>query len=284
MVYFPIIGALALASGTLLEKITLKKKSISPKLYQSTIFLSIVILMLPMLFFFWKLDPLALTPLNILIFASVILFSLLANYFSFYSLKWEKLSKIEPAKMMEPLFVILLVLIVSFFIDSGFYERDYKIIIPAIIAGLAIVFSHIKKHHLSFNKYFRFAMLGSFFFALELVISRLILDFYSPISFYFFRCLFITIFSFIIFKPKIKKIDKNSRFLISGAALIWVVYRVVVYYGYTSLGIAETTLMIMLGPIFIYLFAWKFLKEKISKRNIVASIVILASVLYGLFA
>jgi len=37
----------------------------------------------------------------------------------------------------------------------------------------------------------------------------------------------------------------------------------------------------MLGPVFIYLFAWKFLKEKLNWKNLVAAIIILFSILYA---
>jgi drug/metabolite transporter (DMT)-like permease len=66
--------------------------------------------------------------------------------------------------------------------------------------------------------------------------------------------------------------------------VIWMIYRVVTYYGYMKIGIISTTLVFMLSPVFIYVFAKIFLIEKISKRNIIASIIILACVLYANFA
>lgn len=138
----------------------------------------------------------------------------------------------------------------------------------------------LKKHHLEFNKYFIAAILGSFFFGVELVISRLILDFYSPMTFYFLRSLGVLLLSFIIFKPKINKFKTTTRFQILGLGLIWVIFRVIVYYGYLNLGVIYTTLVMMLGPIFIYALAWKFLKDKISWKNIAASIVIVGCVVY----
>ena len=59
-------------------------------------------------------------------------------------------------------------------------------------------------------------------------------------------------------------------------------YRIIVYYGYLTLGFIFTTLMIMLGPIFVYTFARIFLKEKLTWRNIIASAIIIACVLYAL--
>ena len=281
MIYLPFLGAISLASGTILEKIVVKHKNIDIKFYQTAIFLVIMLVMLPFIYFYWKFDPQALQPLNIIIFSLVIIFSLLANWFVFYSVKGEKVSNLEPAKMIEPLFVVLLAILFSFFIDSGMYEKNLKIIIPAIIAGLALILSHIKRHHLKFNKYFLSAILGSFFFALELVISRLILDYYSSLTFYFLRCAFIFLFSLIIFRPKMIKMDKTLTSYIFITGIFWVLYRVIVYYGYVNLGIIFTTLIIMVSPIFIYLFAHIFLKEDLSWRNIIASIIIIGCVLYA---
>jgi len=282
MIYIPIIGALALASGTILEKIVLRKRKVSIKLYQTAGFLAIVLAMLPFIYFFWKMTPQAFELRNIFIFSLVILFSIMANLFAFYSLKWEKVTNIEPARILEPLFIILLAILFSFFFAT-LYTRNYNVIIPALIAGLALVFSHIKKNHLKFNKYFIAAIIGSFFFALELVITRLILDYYSPISFYFLRCSAVFLISLILFRPKFSNLNKKVRFEILAIGVVWFIYRIIVYYGYLNYGVIFTTLIIMLGPIFIYIFAYKFLKEKINWKNIVAALVIIGCVVYAMF-
>jgi len=277
----PILGAAALASGTIFEKIVLKMRKVNIRQYQTLSFLSIVLIMLPFIYFFWKTTPEAFQTKNILIFLLIVVCSVIANLFVFYSLKWEKVTNIEPARVLEPLFVIILAVILSFFVDHNLYDRNLKVIIPALIAGAALVFSHIKKHHLSFNKYIIAAILGSFFFALELVISRLILDYYSPVSFYFLRCSAIFLMSLIVFRTKLFNLDKKTNGLILLTGFIWFIYRIVVYYGYLHYGIIFTTLIIMLGPIFIYFFAHKFLKEKLDWKNILSAVIIILCVLYA---
>jgi len=283
MIYLPILGAIALAGGTILERHILKRKEMNIKKYQTLEFLAILIIMLPLLYFFWKVDSQALELKNILIFIGVIICSVIANLFTFYSMKGEKVSNLEPAKMLEPLFTILLAIIFSFFFQ-GVYESNTKVIIPALIAGLTLILTHIKKEHLNFNKYFTAAIIGSFFFAFEIIISNLILNLYSPVTFYFLRCLGILIISLILFHPKLSKIDKKLKINLILVGIIWVVYRVVAYYGYLKIGIISTTLILMLGAILTYVFAKIFLKEKISLRNIIASIIILACVIYVMFA
>ncbi len=280
-ILIPILGAIGLATGTIIQRTVLRKRKINTKLYMSSEFLAIVIAMLPFIYFFWKLDPAAFETKNIIIFALIIVLSIIANRLLYYSMKWEKVSNLEPAKILEPLFVVLLAIFFSILVDPVLYEAKLHVIIPAIIAGLALIFSHIRKHHLKFNRYFLAAIIGSFLFALELVISRLILDYYSPISFYFLRCLVILIISLIIFRPKFGGLNTRVRWEMIGIGFLWAFYRVVIYYGYLKFGVVFTTLMVMLGPIFVYLFAWKFLKEKIDWRNIVAALIIIASVIYA---
>jgi drug/metabolite transporter (DMT)-like permease len=276
----PVLGALASGAGTVLEKAILKHKKIGIKLYQITGFLAIVLAMIPLLFFFWKLDSQAFELKNILLFLGVVVSATLANFLVFYAEKGEKLTNLEPAKIMEPLFVILLAIIFSFFIE-GMGERNPKIIIPTLIAAIALVFPHIKREHLHLNKYMTASIFGSFFFGLELVLSKLILNFYSPITFYFFRCLFILIISLIIFRPNFRGLEKKTSLMILAAGILFVIYRVAVYFGYMQYGIMFTTLIIMISPIFVYFLANKFLKEKLNWKNIISSIIIIACVLYA---
>ena len=270
-----------MATETILERIVLRKRKVDINLYQTASFLAIVLCLLPLIYFFWRLDSGALEAKNIILLSLVVIFAIIANLLVFYSLKWEKIGNLEPARVLEPLFVIILAIIFSFFAE-GLYERNLKIIIPALIASLALVFSHIRRHHLEFNPYFVAAIFGSFFFALELVISRLILDFYSPVSFYFIRSLLIFLISILIFRPNFKKLNTKVKWEILATGFIWVVYRIVVYYGYLRIGVIFTTLILMLGPIFIYILAHFVLKEKMSWRNFIAAIVIAGAVIYAL--
>src|SRR3972149_4724579 len=97
--YFPVLGAIALAVGTILERIVLKIRKINVKEYQTASFLAIVVSMLPFIYFFWRLDSPALEAKNILVFTLVILFSIIANLLVFYSLKWEKVGRSEERRV-----------------------------------------------------------------------------------------------------------------------------------------------------------------------------------------
>lgn len=278
MIYIPITGAFLEGAGMILEKKILRKHKINYKNYTVYGFFALILVMLPLIFFFWNIEPKAYELNNILILLSVILFSILANLLIFYSLKREDVTEIEPIRLMQPLFTILLAFIFSFFFVAYSAEKNYSILLLALIASIALIATHFKKNHLVFNKYIIAALLGSFFFAVELVISKAILPYYSSLTFYFLRCLGVFLVAAIIFHPKMTPIENKTKAYILITGAIWVAYRLVLYYGYIQYGVIFTTILFILAPIFIYLFARIFLKEKITWRQVVSSIIIIACV------
>jgi len=275
MIVLPFLGAASFGISTLLEKIVLKDRKVNLESFVVAVFLSSVLIMIPLVFFLGKIGEGAFSFLNIFLFVLVIGFSIIANLLGFYAIRWEKLTHLEPVRLLEPLFVVILAFI---FFKS---ERDLRVIIPAFIAGLTLVLSHVKKHHLDFNKYILAGIASGFFYALELLISNHLLLFYSPIALYFIRGLGVLVFLSLLFKPSLKSaFTKNEKIMVFLTGGLWVAYRVITYYGYLKWGMIFTTLILMLAPLFVYLLAWKFLKEKLEFRNILATIIILCCVIY----
>ncbi|MGV8152341.1 MAG: EamA family transporter [Candidatus Nanoarchaeia archaeon] len=271
MIFIPIIGALLESTGMILEKIILKEKTVNYKNFLVYSFLGVLLVMLPFVYFFWDVSPKAYELKNILIFFGIILVAILANLCLFFALKRENLSAIEPVLLMQPLFTIILAYLV--FPE----ERNSFILILGLIASMALVASHIKKHHISYDKYILAALAGSFLFAVELIASKQILNFYNGFTFYFLRCMIIFIIGFFVFRHK-NSLKPKIKFLIVLTSIIWVIYRIILYYGYTIYGVVFTTILFILTPVFLFLLARIFLKEKISIRNIIATIIIVACV------
>jgi len=276
--YIPIISSVALASGNIFEKFALKKKKMNVPLYQTASFLFIVLCILPFLLFFWKLNKEAFFLKNIFIFILVIASSFIANLLIFKALKSENLTTLQPIRSFEPIFTVLLAVFFSIFTQG--FSFSFKLLIPSLIASFAVIFPHIKKEKLVLDKYLLFAFLGSFFFALELVLSKLILEFYSALTFYFFRCLFIFFISLLIFKPDFKKLNKRSNLVLLFTGIAWVIYRVTLYLGYVQYGVIFTTTILLLAPILTYILASIFLKEKLSWKNVLSSLIIILCVVY----
>lgn len=281
-------GALLEATGTIIEKIVLRKHKIDSKSYTAFEFLAIVIAAIPIFLilssffpniFSFTISSEAFQIKNIIILSIIIIFSLFANLLIFYSMKWEKITELEPIRLSQPLFVILL----AFILYASERQTPSNILIAAVIASLALIFSHIKSHHLAFNKYALAAIFGSLFFAVDLALSKFLLPFYSPLSLYFIRSIIILAICMLVFKPKFSNANPKTWKFISATGIIWVIYRGILYYSYTAKGVIFTTLLFLLTPIFIYIFSYIYLKEKPTWRNIIASIIILLCVLYATF-
>jgi len=272
MIYFPFIGAFLEAAGMIFEKKMLKIKGMNYKNYTVFGFLAIVIASIPFLIFNWRLDLGALSAVNLAVFGLIIFFSILANLLIFYSLKRENITEFEPAWLMQPLFTIILAVI--------FYpgERNRMIFLLALIASVSLIAAHVKRMHFVFDKYFGAVVLGSFFFAAELVLSKIILEYYSPFTFYFIRCAGIFLVSFLIFRPSWKVVTGKTSLYLIFLGLLWTIYRAIIYYGYAQLGIVFTTIIFILSPVLMFIFAVIFLKERPSLKQIISTGVILACV------
>jgi len=117
VVYLPIIGSFFEASLAVLTKKIMRDDNLTLKNYLTYIFGAIVLVSLPFIYFFWDMKDEAMDPWNLIIFGVIIFFSIFANLAMFYSLKKRDLVKIEPIRLMQPLFVILSVFFLSFFFE-----------------------------------------------------------------------------------------------------------------------------------------------------------------------
>ncbi len=279
MFQIPIFGAFLEAGGTILYKKLANRHRVNYKDFMVYGFLAIVLVSLPLLYFFWRIDPLAGRYLNLAILFSIIIISVFANYFSFYAFKHRDLAKIQSIRLTLPLFTILLAFIFSFFFEIYNNERNYSVLLFAFIAGIALLFSNFKKEHFSFDKYSWAMLIGSFLFAVELTLSKPLVELYHPVTLYFIRSLFILIISFTLFGDNLSKLKPGGKCLFLAAALFWVGYRAILYYGYGVFGVVFTTTIFILSPVLIYFASWIFLKEKVTKRQVFSSIVIVACVL-----
>lgn len=272
MIGLPIIGSVLEAAGTILEKKVLRKNGLDSRRYTTYEFFAIVLVMLPFIWLFWGIDPDALSLKNIFIFAFVIIVAFFANLLIFYSLKREKVSEFEPIWLMQSIFVIILAFI---FFES---ERNMFNFGLAIIANIALILAHVRKHHLVFDKYILAAFFGSFLFAVELVASKPLLQYYNPFAFYFIRCFFILLICYVSFRPTGKDLNKKNILMILAIGAMWAVYRAIMYYGYQSIGVVLTALLFILSPVFVFLFAIIFLKEKPDWRQVSSTVVIVLCV------
>ena len=272
MIYLPIIGAFIESMGTTLEKRFFSRTKMSSSKYATISFLFIVLSMIPFIYFFWSYQSGAFETHNLILLFVIILFSAAGNLCTYYALKGESIAEFEPIWLTQPLFTILLA-----FLVYGTGGNTYVFLL-AVVASLTLVLTHIKKRHLSFNRYTTFLLLGNLFYAIELVASRQALHFMSPFTLYFIRCAFVFIILAVLYRPNISKISGSSLRTIFYIAVLWVFYRLILYQGYVLYGVIFTTMVFILAPVFLLVLAKILLGEKMTLKQGITTLIILICV------
>lgn len=240
-------------------------------------FLILIIFFVP--FLEHSIKSAAFTTIPLILFISMIVMASVRNMLYYYSFQQECLCEIEPFIVFVPLATILLAGLV--YPD----ERSHPaILVLAIIASCALVFSHIKKKHLVFHK----ALIPMFavivLSAAENIITKELLVNFSPIALYTVRSFFIALLLISTVRPSFKELTRNdvkNLFIIS---FLWVFTMIFYYYAYQKVGVVYTELINTLSPVLIILGSYLFLKDRaVTKRNIAALVIIIICVVIAQF-
>ena len=98
--------------------------------------------------------------------------------------------------------------------------------------------------------------------AIENNLVKSLLDYYSPVAMYSIRVGLVTLILFLLIRPQISKVTTKEIKHLTLVGFLWVVIMIFVYYGYQTVGIVYTTLILMLAPVLIVMGSFIFLKEK----------------------
>ena len=211
----------------------------------------------------------------VFIFLTMILIASTWNYFYYTCLEKDTLAEFQLVSIVQPLLSIFLSMLV--FSD----ERNYHVLIATIVAGIALVYSHLYRWKIE-----NFVVTVPLFIAvvlasIESLYHKELLHVYSPASLYFFRTLLIAIV-FIFASPKeIKNVTRKNLFQTFIVALFAVFTMVLTFYGYQLIGIAKTNIILLLYPITTTLISVYLLKERIKKRKIFAFVIIIICIIYA---
>lgn len=240
------------------------------------VWLFIWIIILGLTTFPWliQINATALTPYYLLLLVALAFIAANYNLLYYFGLRYEKVSEIEPFLLFEPLITIV--------IASMFYadERIWQVYVAGFIAGGFLAWSHIKKRHLKLGKPL-LAILGyALLVGLEAVVVKQLLGTYSPIALYVVRAALVVLVLWIITMGKIGKISIKQipYFILLAATAIG--SQALIYYAYITQGISATSLVLMISPVIIYLLAVSILKEKLSWKSIVTSMVVISLIVW----
>lgn len=212
----------------------------------------------------------------ILIFIALIVVAVLWNLLYYRGLHEEKLVEFELITMVYPLATIILA---SIFLPQEF---DLQIFFAGIIATLALIFSHIKYHHLRFNKIEKKLLWTVVLMAIESILVRYLLEVMSPLSLYCVRTGVMLAVFLVIFRKEVKLIKSNIYLVYQIVlAIFGIGFMVFEFEAYTRIGVSFTILVLLLTPVLTFLWAHFKEKESFPIKKMLAAAVIIAAIIYA---
>jgi len=265
------IASIGYAGGVISDKLILSKYKTPIKVFVPTVFCLLALITAVFLPLWGGFDRSVLTNYRaILLFVGMITVAISWNVYYYKGIQKEDLHEFELIMLLTPLTTIILAMI---FLPD---ERSLSVLIAGLIASIAFIASRIKRHHLKLSLVARGTMAAMFLMALESIFIKYMLAYVPPVTLYFVRTLMIGVIFAIIYRPKLTKYNRDAFALTIISAIFGVVQMVLKFYGFERLGVIETTMVLLLGPIFVYIFSYLFFKEKQNfvKDAITASIIV----------
>lgn len=270
----------AAVSGSLvviLSKITLTGRHVSVHVFTPLIFLFLFLITAVLVPWLGRFDfAAALKPTPFLAAAVVVIIAAIWNVFQDRAIKNETVQEFEGFILLVPLLTMVLS---GLFFDIA--STSPRVFVSVLVASAALVIGHFEKHKIIFNRNSRWLLLAVLLMAIENNLQNYLLEIWSPTALYFVRTFFVFVLLMVAAKPTFDHLSVKSIWLTFAAALAGVAHMIAKFYGYQTVGIAYTTLVLVLEPVFTFTFDKIILREKIQPRYLVATIIILSAVVYG---
>jgi len=273
-----LIASIGNAGGVILNKLILSKHKVPVPRFIPTLFIWLAIITAIFLpkwgFVDWEQ---LLTAKYIILFALMIVVACIWNVYALRGIQKEEIHEFELIMLLSPLMTIIFA---EIFLPA---ERDIWVFVAGIVASVALIATRFRHHHLKIGKTAWLTIMAMVLMSLESIIIKEILAVVSPVSLYFIRTTVIAIVFLILYRPKISKISKEVYAMTIISAIFGVVQMVLKFYGFINFGVIETTMVLILGPMMVYVYSYFYFKEKLYKRDIVAAIVVVAMILWVTF-
>ena len=274
---YPLLSVVGESVGTTLDKLNYKKNKILPNQLLFLLFSTMVSgLLISAIFIPQSFPTISLAVLGLIVFMIVISFG--QNFFDYVGLSTKNLSLREPINNFEPV-------LASFLAYALFpSEQNIKYVV-AIILGTVILYASNanRKLRLEFDRGTLYLLLGVVCSAILASVYKLGLDSISPFYLLLFRAGGVLLFTYLFFRPNLKKLRKNQVRLGVGSGLIYLIGNLTRLYSIKILGLNFTIMILLLEPAIIYMGSWLVLKEKVLAKQIVASAALLAVVIWAIY-
>lgn len=208
-------------------------------------------------------------------FILMILLAIIWNIFYYQGLQEERLVEFELILMLTPLVTVLMVTL--------FFPEEFKAPVfgAALVGSLTLFLSHLRKHHFEFDKYAIQLVLAVVLIAMETMVQKELLNIYSPALLYAARTGLLALFFAIYYRPNAHHFHRPEFRLVFWSAFLGSVGMVTKFYGFQTLGVTYTTLLLLLVPVLVAWSDARVNKTPVSHRTLLAFVIILGCVIYA---
>jgi len=208
-----------------------------------------------------------------LILASIGL-TIVTNLIFYRALDDDKLSEIQTLDLLRSIPVIIFA---SIIFTS---ERNFTVVIPALIASLAVIWSHWEHHHFKIAKNTLPFLIWSLSVApVGAAVSKILLENWNPISLELIRSGAVALVLGPLFFRYAQKISAKAFSILLVTNILTSVAWILFYFSYQRSGIVYTLLVFSIQPLLVYLASVFFLRESIHWKKVVAFAVVLVSIM-----
>ena len=276
---FPVLAALLQAASFTLDKVVLSLKRVNFRTYTGISFPLIFFITLVIFMIFRP--PLSLElfsgKLGWLIFISAFL-TIVTNLFFYRALDADRLGEIQTLDLLP---IIPVIIFSSLFFSD---ERSFFVLVPALVASAAIIWSHWERHHFAVAKktlpFLIWALVAA---PVGAAVSKIVLTAWNPISFRLVIDGIVAVILGPLFFKDEKRISLNGFGLLLLTNILTSIAWTLFYFSYQRSGIVYTTLIFSLQPLLVYFTSLFFLKEPFHMKKFVAFIIVLASIAIAQF-
>lgn len=272
-VLIQVVGAFLFALAMVWDKLNLRRYKFAPETYTSMMFICLTLFAGVVSLFTFNVRWERVGAGQWLAFAGVVGLAFVWNKLYYYFQKREELQDFEVMNLVVPAVTALMAELV-------FPEERHLITILAVAVALLTLFvTRLEVHHTKFNAYSKLIIVMIFAMAAEAVLRKVVLEVVDPATLYFFRTLGVTALLALFYRPKSLPTSSEQWRAAAGPAIIGGSAMILMFYGYSHIGLVMTTLVFALSPMIVYYLDRLVLRERIHPKNIIATVVILGAIM-----
>lgn len=271
-VLLQVVGALLFGAAMVWDKYNLRRYSFTPPTYTAMMFVCLSVFSGVVALFTFDVQFEQVGLYQWVLFVAVVLLAFLWNKLYYYFQKREELQDFEVMNLVVPAATALLAGII-------YIEERNTVTFMAVAVSLLTLFAvRLDVHHTRFNAYSRLVVVMIFAMAGEAVLRKTLLYIVDPATLYFFRTVVVTALLLLFYRSEALPRRFDQWRAVVGPAILGGSGMIIMFYGYTHIGLVMTTLVFALSPLIVYFLDSLILRERIQSKNIIAAVVIVVAI------